>query len=277
MCRWLAYSGDTVALEALVAKPTNSLIHQSRASTLGPTEINADGFGIGWYAAGDPEPGTFRSIQPAWADPNLPELARHIRSAQFVAHVRAATGAPVEPTNCHPFRHERWLWAHNGEVRDFRRVRRDLVLAVEPARFPDLEGSTDSEVLFQLALTFGLAQDPVGAVQRTVGFVEEVGRAHGVDDPLMMTAVVADGRTLWSFRYSSEGRTRTLFHSAGAAGVRALHPEVPELRDVSSGTRIVVSEPLADLPGAWVEYPESSYGVVGAGDDSVEPFRPELP
>jgi predicted glutamine amidotransferase len=277
MCRWLAYSGTPIALETLLSKPKNSLIHQSRESTLGATALNADGFGVGWYSEGDPVPALFRSIRPAWADPNLAELGRHIRSSLFLAHVRATTGTAVQQTNCHPFRHGTWLWAHNGAVREFPTVRRDLVLAVEPSLFPGIVGSTDSEIMFHLALTFGLEHDPVSAVQQMAGFVKDVGRVHGVEAPLQMTVATTDGTSTWAFRYSSEGRTRTLFYSADVASVRKLHPEVAELRDISDETRLVVSEPLGDLSGAWVEVPESSVAIVRPGDDVLEPFRPEKP
>jgi glutamine amidotransferase len=274
MCRWLAYSGTPIALETFLSKPKNSLIHQSRESAMGATALNADGFGVGWYSEGDPVPGLFRSVQPAWADANLEEMARHIRSGLFLAHVRATTGTPVQQTNCHPFRHDRWLWAHNGAVREYDTVRRDLVLAVEPSLFPGIVGSTDSEVLFHLALTFGLEDDPVQAVQRMAGYVEEVGHAHGVEYPLQMTVVTSDGADVWAFRYSSEGSSRSLFFSADVAGLRRRHPEVAELQSLSDESRVVVSEPLGDLPGAWVEFPESSYGVVRPGPDVLEPFHP---
>ena len=59
--------------------------------------------------------------------------------------------------------------------------------------------------------------------------------------------------------------------------VRKLHPELTLLQDVSDESRIIVSEPLGDLSGAWNEVPESSYGVVQEGDDEMRPFRPVKP
>jgi predicted glutamine amidotransferase len=277
MCRWLAYSGSPVPLETFVSKPANSLIHQSAESAMGATALNADGFGVGWYREGDPVPALFRSVQPAWADTNLGELARHIRSPLFLAHVRATTGTPVQQTNCHPFRHGTWLWAHNGAVREFASVKRDLLLAVDPALFPGIVGSTDSELLFHLALTFGLQTDPVAAVERMVGFVEDVGSAHGVPSPIQMTVVTTDGHRLWVFRYSSEGRSRTLFYTDRVSTLRKLHPELRELHELSDEARLVVSEPLSDLPGAWIEVPESSYGIVQPGQDVLDTFRPTMP
>ena len=113
MCRWLAYSGSPVRLDELLYKPQNSLIIQSLHSRLGAEATNGDGVGVGWY--GDTEmPGLFRSTEPAWSDRNLRDLAAHIDSRLVLAHIRASIGSPVQQTNCHPFRHGRWLWMHNG-------------------------------------------------------------------------------------------------------------------------------------------------------------------
>jgi predicted glutamine amidotransferase len=137
-----------------------------------------------------------------------------------------------------------------------------------------MEGSADSEVLFYLALTFGLEDDPPKAVERMVGFVEEVGRRHGIEHPIQMTIGTSDGKGLWAFRYSSERDSRTLYYSTDVRTVRELHPELEVLQLVSDETRIVVSEPLGDLTGAWNAVPESSYGVVQDGEDELRPFRP---
>jgi predicted glutamine amidotransferase len=278
MCRWLAYSGSPIAMEALVSLPKNSLIHQSMDSAMGATAINADGFGVGWYVEGDPIPALFKSVQPAWADQNLAELARHIKSPLFMAHVRATTGTPVQQTNCHPYRYDNWLWLHNGAIREFDRVKRDLLFAVDPMFFTNIKGTTDSELMFHLALTFGLLDDPVTAVEKMIGFVEEVGRAHGVQYPIQMTVGAADGTSLYAFRYSSEGQSRTLFYSRDLPTLKELHPDVELLRELHDETRVIVSEPLGDqLPGAWVETPESHYGIVRPGDDLLAPLEPKLP
>ena len=135
MCRWLAYSGSTVPLERLLYAPAHSLIDQSLHSKLGAETTNGDGFGVGWYGTGE-RPGVFRSTEPAWNDRNLRELAAQIRSPRVLAHIRASTGSPVQQTNCHPFRHGRWLWMHNGYIDGMRTLRRDLAMEVDPRLFP---------------------------------------------------------------------------------------------------------------------------------------------
>jgi glutamine amidotransferase len=227
MCRWLAYSGTPVLLDTVLYRPEHSLINQSLKSRLGVESTNGDGFGLGWYSAdGNGTPAVFRDIGPAWNNRNLQELAAHVRSPLFFAHVRASTGSAVQQTNCHPFRHGRWLWMHNGAIGDFARLQRDLCMAVDPALFSCIEGSTDSEVMFYLAVTFGLDQDVPGAVARMAGLVERLGKEHGVAEPLQMTVAVSDGETVWAFRYSSQGKSRSLYYSSRADTVRDLYPEL---------------------------------------------------
>jgi len=273
MCRWLAYSGSPVLIEELLYKPKHSLIDQSLHSRLGATTTNGDGFGIGWYGLGG-TPGLFHSVEPAWNDRNLRELAGHVSSPLVFAHIRAATGTPVQQTNCHPFRHGNWLWMHNGGIRDFQVVKRDLVLAVDPSFYPEIEGSTDSETFFYLALTLGLKEDPPKAVQDAVGFIEATGRRHGVTHPIQMTVATTDGESVWAFRYSSEGSSRSLFFSTEVNTLRMLYPDDARVQMLSDEARLVVSEPLGSLVGAWNELPESSWGVIQPGRDELHSFEP---
>jgi glutamine amidotransferase len=273
MCRWLAYSGSPVLLEELIYKPKHSLIDQSLHSRLGAETTNGDGFGVGWYGLGE-TPGVFHSVEPAWNDRNLRELAGHVKSGLVFAHIRAATATPVQLTNCHPFRYGNWLWMHNGVIYDFHRVKRDLVLAVDPELYPEILGSTDSEVFFYLALTLGLEDDPPKAVQDAVGFIEATGRRHGVEHPIQMTVATTNGESIWAFRYSSEGRSRSLFFSTDLKTLKMLYPEDSRFQELDDESRLVVSEPLGSLVGAWNEVPESSWGVVQPGRDELNTFTP---
>jgi predicted glutamine amidotransferase len=275
MCRWLAYSGSPIRLEELLLKRDRSLIDQSLHSRLGATTTNGDGFGVGWYDDSD-TPRLYRSVHPAWNDRNLRELAAGISSRLFLAHIRASTGSAIQETNAHPFRHGRWLWMHNGLIREFPRLKRTLLLAVDESLFPSIEGTTDSEAMFYLALTFGLESDPIPAVERMVGFVEETARSHGVEHPLQMTVATTDGTRIWAFRYSSEGASRSLFFSTRLGALKALHPELAELTGLSDETRVVLSEPLGDLEGAWNEVPESHVGIIQPGGDELRRFTPVL-
>jgi predicted glutamine amidotransferase len=274
MCRWLAYTGAPIPLSEVLYTPVHSLIDQSLHSRLGAETTNGDGFGVGWYDAAA-APGLFRSIEPAWNDLNLRELAGHVSSHLFFAHVRAAIGSAVQQTNCHPFRHGRWLFMHNGFIDGFAAIKRDLVLAVDESLYPEIQGTSDTEVLFYLALTFGLQEDPPGAVARAIGFAEACGKGRGVAYPFQGTIATSDGETLWAFRYSSQGNSRSLFYTRDVRTLRREYPDREILREVSDDARLVVSEPIGDLPGAWEEMPEATYAVVRAGEDQLLPFRPE--
>ena len=276
MCRWLAYTGSPVLLTRVLYTPVHSLIDQSLHSRLGAETTNGDGFGVGWYDAA-PAPGVFRSIEPAWNDQNLRELAGHISSHLFFAHIRAAIGSAVQQTNCHPFRHGRWLFMHNGFIDRFAAIKRDLVMAVDESLFPQIQGTADTEVLFCLALTFGLEDDPPDAVARAIGFVEACGRARGVEYPFQGTIATTNGESLWAFRYSSQGSSRSLFFTRDVRTLRQQHPDWEVLHEVSDDARLVVSEPIGDLPAAWVEMPEASYGVVSKEGDQLLPFAPKPP
>ncbi|MFE9931204.1 class II glutamine amidotransferase [Streptomyces sp. NPDC005533] len=274
MCRWLAYSGTPMLLDTILYKPAHSLIDQSLHSKLGVETTNGDGFGVGWYTDDIETPALLRDVGPAWNNRNLREMADHVRSPLFFAHIRASTGTAVQQSNCHPFRHGRWMFMHNGAISGFHMMRRDLTLLVDPALYADIGGTTDSEVMFYLALTFGLEQDPPTAIARMAGVVERVGHEHGVEFPLQMTLAMTDGERVWAFRYSSGHASRSLFYSSKVDSLRRLHPDMAFLQEVSDETRLIVSEPLGDLPGAWNEVPESSYGVVQPGADELFSFAP---
>jgi predicted glutamine amidotransferase len=273
VCRWLAYTGSPVLIWDLLYKPTHSLIVQSLSSTLGAEPTNGDGFGLGWYDD-SVIPGVFRSTEPAWNDRNLGELSAHIRSPCVLAHVRASTGSPVQQTNCHPFRRGRWLWMHNGLIHGFHEAKRDLAMAVDPSLYADIEGTTDSELFFYLALTFGLEDDAPSAVARAVSLIEETGRRHGEEFPLQMTVATTDGDSFYGFRYSSQGRSRSLFHSTDVSTLRAQYPDNALLGELSDDARLVVSEPLGDLRGAWREVPESTCVTIQHGEQELRPFTP---
>jgi glutamine amidotransferase len=147
-------------------------------------------------------------------------------------------------------------------------------MAVDPSLYAKIQGTTDTEVLFFLALTFGLTEDPPGAVARAVGFVENVGRRHGIVHPVHMTVATSDGESIWVFRYSSEKATSSLYCSTDISQVRSLYPELDVLDRLGSDTRFIVSEPLRELPGAWSEVPEGSWARIQGRYHQIQPFEP---
>lgn len=274
MCRWMAWIGQPVLIDELLFKSPHGIVDQSLHARMGAEPTNGDGFGLGWYGS-EPTPAVYRSVQPAWSDANLRELAGHVESGLFLTHVRAAIGSPVQETNCHPFRHGRWLFVHNGFIADFHLIRRDLMLAIDPALFAEVTGSTDTEVVFYLALTFGLEDDPIHALERTIGLIESVAGDHGIADAVQGSFGVSDGNTLWAVRYATNGKARSLFTSADADSIRHLYPDNARFQRLTDEDRLIVSEPFSDLPGLWKEVPEATAVTVRhRGELDERPFRP---
>jgi glutamine amidotransferase len=268
----MAYRGSPVVMEELLLNTKHSLVDQSMASRSAETPTNGDGFGVGWYGNRE-TPGLFRSIRPAWNDFNFRDLVAQVESPLFFAHVRATSLATVQETNCHPFRYRKWLFVHNGEVLEIERFRRDLLIAVAPHLFSNILGSTDSELMFHLALTFGLEKDPLGAVEKMAGFIEKVGREHDVPEPLWMTLGFSDGETLYAVRYASDNDAPSLYHSRDMEDLFRLNPA---LRDRFPGNaRAIVSEPTSDVV-AWVEVPQATAVILHDDEVVMRPFRPRV-
>ena len=162
---------------------------------------------------------------------------------------------------------------HNGQINRFLELKRDLVLAIDPSLYPYVEGSSDTEIFFFLALTLGLETDPPGSVERAVGLIEKLAIDRGIEQPMRMSVAVSDGRTVWAFRYSTEGTPPSLYYSTKET-LRVQYPDMPIFQELSDDSRLIVSEPLGDLVGAWNEVPPSTYGVIREGQDEIGTFRP---
>jgi glutamine amidotransferase len=267
----MAYSGSPISMEDLLFKPKHSLIDQSMSSHSPETPTNGDGFGVGWYGHKS-RAVIYHSIRPAWNDLNLRDLATQTETSLFLAHVRATSQATVQETNCHPFRYKNWLFVHNGEIFEIEKIRRDLLFAVAPELFTNIQGTTDSEVMFHLALTLGLEADPLGALARMAGFIEQTGQAHGIEQSLWMTVCVTDGKTLYAVRYASDGEAPTLYHSPEMEVVYKARPDLREL--LGPTTRLIVSEPMGRDTDLFQLVPQNSSIEVVGERIQIRPFVP---
>ena len=273
MCRWLAYSGAPILLEEVLFKTDHSLIDQSLRALDTTNSTNGDGFGVGWYGLRN-VPGVYKDIRPAWNDPNLQALAAQIESPMFLAHVRATTGSPVQRTNCHPFKYEKWLFVHNGLINEYEKLHRDLSFAVAPELFPLIRGTTDSELMFLLSLSFGLGDDVYTGVSRMAGLVEQLAEQQGVEDALQMTLGISNGKSLYAVRYSTAGKSRSLFYSASGNAAMEIAPGAGKF---SKDARAIVSEPLSALKSEWIPVPEGSFLTITGGEITCKPFAPIRP
>lgn len=227
MCRFTLYLGPAIRLSSLLIEPAHSLIRQSSHAREREEPLNGDGFGVGWYVpALAAEPAVFRSITPAWNNRNLHNLARVVASDCILAHVRAATQASgVNEANCHPFRFRRHLFMHNGDIGEFRKVRRRLLEAVCDEAFANVYGSTDSEHLFALCIdellrtpaTADPAETLATALIAAIARVITIVRAHGGGTPSYLNCALADGDAAVITRYTDDlaDEPETLYYFHG--------------------------------------------------------------
>jgi glutamine amidotransferase len=160
MCRVLAYLGAPISLEQVLYETDSSLVRQSYSPRMMATFLNLAGFGmIAWDGRSirPEEPFLYRVTTLPVFDRNLRGLASKLAPTCLVAHVRGVTYSGrdvVAETNLHPFRFEgaRVALAHNGHLREFGRMRYDLVEHVRPELVQRIEGTTDSEWLDALVL-----------------------------------------------------------------------------------------------------------------------------
>ncbi|MFI8932238.1 ergothioneine biosynthesis protein EgtC [Streptomyces sp. NPDC053474] len=211
MCRHLAYVGAPEHLGALLVTPRSSLLRQSwapRHQRYGT--VNADGFGVGWYADGDPVPARYRRAGPIWGDQSFADLARVVRSAAVLAAVRDATvaGADGEAAAA-PFAADRWLFSHNGAVSGWPASLAPLAAGLPAADLLSLEARCDSALVWALVQARLRRGEPLPqAVADTV--VEVADAAPGSRLNLLVTdgatiAATAWGDTLWYLAVPGRG------------------------------------------------------------------------
>ncbi|MCH2133103.1 MAG: class II glutamine amidotransferase [Phycisphaerales bacterium] len=271
MCRWLAYSGSPIFMDELLLRPEHSLLTQSRHAREATFEVNADGFGIGWYTD-RATPGVYHDTRPAWNDWNLASLSAHIRSPLFFGHIRAAVGSEVVRCNCHPFRHGNWLFQHNGAIAGFDLIKHRLDMSIRDDLYAEKIGQTDSETMFLLALSLGLAEDPFGGICRMIEEVEKAREAAGIEESFHMTVAAADGETIYAARYASHGPQPSLYHSTPGVELKTADGDRITLADRAF---LVLSEPLDTLAENWEEVPETSRLLIRAGEAVIGPLFPE--
>jgi len=244
MCRWIAYRGETTALEHYVTEPSHSLVSQSIHALESTASVNGDGFGLGWYGQ-HPEPGLYREIRPAWSDDNLRYLCRHLQSHLFFAHVRAATGTAITRPNCHPFASGQWMFMHNGFIGSWSRLRRRVEALIPDALYPARIGTTDSEAIFLAMVGAGMDQ-PVAAAESVLALITNLANETDPGDRFRFTAALSNGKDLYAFRYAVNDKANTLYYRENEHGI------------------VIVSEPLDSDLKSWTAVPENTVVIAGA-------------
>ena len=255
MCRIAAYTGPAIPLENIVVRPVHSLLDQSQHATEAKLAVNGDGFGISWYDDRGAL-GLYRDVLPAWADDNLINLCRMVRSRLFIAHIRASTVGETTRVNCHPFTAGRWTFCHNGQIPHFRTIRRRMMAALPEHLFELMRGTTDSEMIFLTLLANGLDEDPQAAITATLAAIGPAAE----EGPIKLTCVFSDGETLYGFRHASSGVAPTLYVS----------------QTLDHGGRAVASEPLCGVADRWRQVPQDTLCKVTADRIDMLPMIDEL-
>jgi glutamine amidotransferase len=272
MCRLLAYMGTPTTIDQLLYQPKNSLVNQSISAKEIEEPLNGDGFGIGWYVPElHEEPVTFVSVNPAWSNRNLKNLAPKVRTGCFIAHVRAASVGEVSESNCHPFQYKSLLMMHNGGVEEFSRIKRKLREPLSDELYNWIKGQTDSEHLFAYLLNQLLSdqdaaitpESVMSAFETLFSDLKRLMRDSGIDQPAYLNMVLTNGRFLVGTRYTTDSREEplTLYHSEGGRYVvedgfsRMVAP-----KDDDEAV-LVVSEKLTEAD-YWTPIPPNHFVVV---------------
>lgn len=219
MFRWIAYSGQPLELSKLVHSPVHSLYKQGQYTQMNfdvngiLLQTNGDGHGVGWYAEGIDSPCIVKDKGPIWNNENLKNICAFTRSHLFMAHVRLTTTGKVHRENSHPFSYKNWVFQHNGYISNFPKVRRDLQMDIHPDLYHHLEGTTDSETIFYLALTYGLDKDPKKAIEQVIKRLREAATKRNTSGRLNLSCSFSDGNHLYTIRYGENVTTKSQFYS----------------------------------------------------------------
>ncbi|MFZ6010164.1 MAG: class II glutamine amidotransferase [Bacteroidota bacterium] len=271
MCRLLAYMGSPIVIDKLLYQPKNSLINQSISAKELEEPLNGDGFGIGWYVPEvNFEPVTFVSVNPAWSNRNLRNLAPKIKTECMIAHVRAASVGDVSESNCHPFQYKNILMAHNGGVENFGRIKRQLRAPLNDELYNWIKGQTDSEHLFAYLLDYLLKNNTtitpeavLDAFEHTFTFLKKLMVTHEIHEAAYLNMAFTNGLFIVATRYVTDPKEEplTLYHSEGSRFV--VEDGVTRLvapKDDDEAV-LIVSEKLTDDKD-WTMIPPNHFVIV---------------
>lgn len=283
MCRLLAYKGTPIIIDQLLYQPKNSLINQSINAREIEEPLNGDGFGIGWYVPElNYEPITFVSVNPAWSNRNLRNLAPKIKTDCMVAHVRAASVGDVSESNCHPFQYKNILMAHNGGIEEFQKVKRKIREPLTDELYNWIKGQTDSEHIFALLLHNLFKNHQVvspdavvDSFEKTFVTIKKLMSENGITEAAYLNMVFTNGLFLVATRYVSDPKEEplTLYHSEGGRYVVENGTTRLEAPQDNDNAVLVVSEKLTDDKD-WTMIPANHFVIVEQSlNVRVKPIR----
>ena len=272
MCRWIAYSGQPIGIDTLVINPSHSLMRQSFDSKMhyksdGTINVmNADGFGLGWFSD-KPEPALYKIADPAWSNENIKEICTNVKSHLFMAHIRDASTGAIQRSNAHPFKHDKWIFQHNGRIDNFITIKRELQFDIEPDLFPLIRGTTDSETIFFLLLTYGLDYDPIGAVRRMIERVERACVNQKIPIVFTLSCAISNGKELYTINYANGAKSNSQYYSSHQD---CMNEQSSDTVIIPARSVVVVSEPLAQNNKHWIETPDGTFATILGGEVQIQ-------
>lgn len=279
MCRHLAYLGSPASLRELVIDPPHGLYRQSwapRRQRFGT--VNADGFGVGWYAEGDPLPARYRREGPIWADRSFADLARVTRSGAVLAAVRSATeGTAAGAEAAAPYGSGRWLFSLNGAVTGWPYSVADLAgRRLRPEDLLRLEARCDAALVWALVMNrLADGVDPADALADVVADISEAA-------PARLNLLLTDGdmiaATTWGdvlgYRFGPDGVLVASEPPDDGPDWNDL-PDRTVLRATRDGLELRSLDDAAETaaPGAANAPVKASTAAVPEGAEPLEPVR----
>jgi len=144
MCRIFGFRS------VLFSKVHSSLVSAENA-LMGQSRRHPDGWGLVYYIADTPH--VVKSTVTAESDDLFRHVSGIVTSQTVLAHIRKATHGKLTILNTHPFQYGRWTFAHNGNIKQFDHIKKQLMDEVAKDLRPYCLGETDSEVIFHFLLS----------------------------------------------------------------------------------------------------------------------------
>ena len=184
------------------------ILEAERSAVAPPPDFRPDAWGLGFYQGGE----VLHKKRPQldsngvdWED-----IASGVSADAVVIHFREATVGDFRAENTHPFRMRQWLFAHNGTVEGFSAIRERLLEAMPDFLRRNIRGSTDSEHVFHVVLSFlhdagqldHLDAEPkimLAALRSTVALLDRHAAEVGAPEP-GLNVLLTNGRSMIALR-----------------------------------------------------------------------------
>lgn len=255
MCRLYAlHANEPTRVECSLVLAQNALMAQSESDSEGM--VHGHGWGVADYPDGVPI--IEKQVWAAFHGEHFAEKAARVYAHTVVAHVRRATVGEPAIENTHPFSHKRWIFAHNGTIRHFDKLRDTLLDAMDSYQRGLIKGTTDSEHVFHYLLSLHAKTpetDILEIVRIGMNQIIEWCAIISPDAPPALNIVLTDGdrmvgscvgRSLWHLE------RHAVFHCAICGKSHVHHKTGAHYRLVE-----IASEPLTAETG-WKTVPDGN-------------------